>query len=123
LVGFSSPFNIVDRREIAAELRRFAASLYRAGKWAYGTSSDLVLTSREAGTSYRLSSAQGVHQGDPLGPLMFSLGFRALLDDLATTLGPQRLILAYLDDIYILSNDPKALEGVQAFFSPRQPSI
>jgi hypothetical protein len=32
-------------------------------------------------------------------PLMFSLGIRALLDHLASTLS-QRLILAYLDDIY-----------------------
>jgi hypothetical protein len=37
---------------------------------------------------------------------MFSLGIRALLDDLASALGPERLVLAYLNDIYILSNDP-----------------
>jgi hypothetical protein len=54
---------------------------------------------------------------------MFSLGIRALLDDLSTTLGPHRLILDYLDDIYILSTDTDALEDVQAFFSARQPSI
>jgi hypothetical protein len=54
---------------------------------------------------------------------MFSLGIRELLDDLSTTLGPQRLVLANLDDIYIVSNDPNALEDVQAFFSARQPSI
>jgi hypothetical protein len=54
---------------------------------------------------------------------MFSLGIRALLDDLSTTLGPQRLILTYLDDIYILSKDPNALEDVQDFLSARQPSI
>jgi hypothetical protein len=75
------------------------------------------LASRETGTTYSLSSAQVVRQGDPLGPLMFSHGIRALLDDLSTTLGPHRLILAYLEDIYILSNDPNALEDVQAFFS------
>jgi hypothetical protein len=55
--------------------------------------------------------------------LMFSLGIRQLFDDLTSTLGPDRLILAYLDDIYLLSNDPKALEYVQAFFASRQPSI
>ncbi|GFZ46026.1 hypothetical protein JCM24511_03760 [Saitozyma sp. JCM 24511] len=75
---------------------------------------DLVLTSRETGPTYSLSSAQGVRQGDPLGPLMFSLGIRALLDDHSTTLGPRRLILAYLDDFYILTNDPNALEDFQA---------
>jgi hypothetical protein len=46
-LDFSNAFNTVDRREIASGLRRFAPSLYRAGKWAYGTRSDLVLTSRE----------------------------------------------------------------------------
>jgi hypothetical protein len=50
---------------------------------------------------------------------MFSLGIWALLDDLASTLGPERLILAYLDDIYILSNNPNALDDVQAFFATR----
>jgi hypothetical protein len=54
---------------------------------------------------------------------MFSLGIRAFLDDLASTLGPDRLILAYLDDIYILSNDLNAREDVQAFLVTRQPSI
>jgi hypothetical protein len=122
-LDFRNAFNTVDRRKIASGLRHFAPSLYRAGRWAYGTPSDLVLASRETGTTYSLSSAQGVRQGDPLGSLMLSLGIRALLDDLTRTLGPQRLILAYHDDIYILCNDPNALEDVQAFFSAHQPSI
>jgi predicted RecB family endonuclease len=49
-----------------------------------------------------------------MGPLMFSLGVRSLLRDLASTLGPDRLILAYLDDIYILSTDDQALEQTLA---------
>jgi hypothetical protein len=36
-LDFSNAFNTVDRREIASGLRCFAPSLYRAGKWAYGT--------------------------------------------------------------------------------------
>jgi hypothetical protein len=39
----SNAFNTVDQRDIASGLRRFAPSLCRAGKWAYGTSSDLIL--------------------------------------------------------------------------------
>jgi hypothetical protein len=58
-----------------------------------------------------------------MGPLMFSLGMPSLLRDLASTLGPDRLILAYLDDIYIPSPDDSALEQTLAFFDERQPSI
>jgi hypothetical protein len=58
-----------------------------------------------------------------MGPLIFSPGIRSLLRDLASTLGPGRLILAYLDDIYILSPDDQALEQTLAFFDERQPSI
>jgi hypothetical protein len=58
-----------------------------------------------------------------MGPLMFSLGIRPLLRDLASALGPDRLILAYLDDIYILSPNDWALEQKLAFFDERQPSI
>jgi hypothetical protein len=50
-----------------------------------------------------------VRQGDPLSPLMFSRGIRTLLGDLPITLGPHQSILAYLVDIYILSNDPNSL--------------
>ncbi|GFZ50360.1 hypothetical protein JCM24511_08117 [Saitozyma sp. JCM 24511] len=97
-----------------------AATLYRECKWAYLTSSDLVVVaSRDMGTTYSLSLAQGVGQGDPLGPLMHSLGIRQLLDGLTSTLGRVQLILAYLDDIYILCNYPKAPEDVQPFFATR----
>jgi uncharacterized protein YfaA (DUF2138 family) len=54
---------------------------------------------------------------------MFSVGIRSLLRDLASALGPYRLILAYLDDIYILSPDDQVLEQTLAFFDERQPSI
>jgi hypothetical protein len=58
-----------------------------------------------------------------MGRLMFSLGIRSLLRDLASTLGPDRLILAYLDDVYIISPDDLSLEQTLTFFDVRQPSI
>ncbi|RSH85331.1 hypothetical protein EHS25_004727 [Saitozyma podzolica] len=44
-------------------------------------------------------------------------------NDLASTLGPDRLIVAYLDGIYILSPDDPVLEQMLAFSCERQPSI
>jgi hypothetical protein len=120
-LDFSNAFNTVDRRDIAEGLRQYAPILYRAGRWAYGCTSSLVLGSPEG--RHIITSAQGVRQGDPMGPLMFSLGIRSLLRDLASTLGPDRLILAYLDDIYILSPDDQVLDQTLAFFNERQPSI
>jgi hypothetical protein len=114
-LDFSNAFNTVDRRDIAEGLRQYAPILYRAGRWAYSCTSSLVLSSPEG--RHIITSAQGVRQGDPMRPLMFSLGIRSLLRD------PDRLILAYLDDIYILSPDDKALEETLAFFDERQPSI
>jgi hypothetical protein len=43
--------------------------------------------------------------------------------DLASNLGPNRPILAYLVDIYILSPKDSALEQTPAFFDERQLSI
>jgi hypothetical protein len=120
-IDVSNAFNTVDRRDIAEGLRQYAPVLYRAGRWAYGCTSSLVLSSPEG--RHTITSAQGVRRGDPMGPLMFSLVIRSLLRNLASTLGPDRLILAYLDDIYILSPDDLALEQTLAFFDERQPSI
>jgi hypothetical protein len=81
---------------------------------------------RGSGMTHMLSSARGVREGDlrgTQGPVMVSLGISALLEDLAATLGPSRLILAYLDDIYILSNGPATLDEMHSFFSTLQPSI
>jgi len=44
--------------------------------------------------SYTLLSAEGVHQGDPLGPLLFSLGISEALTQSKCT-----FTAGYLDDI------------------------
>jgi len=108
-LDFVNAFNESDRLQMAASLREYCPSLYRTAKWAYNTSSDLVLG------DIILKSASGVRQGDPLGPLFFSLAIRPLLQRLQEALGPHYLILAYLDDIYILSLEGSTLDKVFNF--------
>jgi hypothetical protein len=121
-LDFSNAFNTLERRDIASAARTHAPPLYRLAKWAYNNPSDLVMVGHDHSTA-TLSSSQGVRQGDPLGPFLFSLGIRPLLQDLATSLGPDCTVLAYLDDIYILSNSDDTLSDTHNFFSERDTTL
>ena len=58
----------------------------------------------------RLISARGIQQGDPLGPLLFSLALQPILADLAARSGPDKLdlVFSYLDDA-VLAGDKGAV--------------
>jgi len=89
-------------------------NLYRAGRWAYNEASPLVISGND-GLSITMQSSEGVRQGDPFGPLLFSIGARNTLDALQQHLGPGHAVLAYLDDVYILSEEAGALVTASAF--------
>jgi len=125
-LDFTNAFNTAERVDIAASLRNYCPSLYRTAKWAYNAASDLVLG------QHILQSATGVRQGDPLGPLLLSLAIRPLLDRLSTFLGTDHLVLAYLDDVYVLSPAQElasaqgltsTLEKIYSFFDSSPSSL
>ncbi|KAG7527236.1 hypothetical protein FFLO_07136 [Filobasidium floriforme] len=121
-LDFSNAFNALSRTELATGLRAHAPGLFRAAKWAYGSATDLVLSGAD-GKQHVLRSSEGVRQGDPFGPLFFSLGVRHLLESLNRKLGPDHLVLAYLDDVYIFAPDAGALDIAQRFFDKSASSL
>ena len=62
----------------------------------------------------RLSSSQGVHQGDPLGPALFSAAIQPIVSKMSLERSDV-VILAYLDDIYVVG-PANALEQVLCDF-------
>ena len=121
-LDFSNAFNTLDRRDLATFIRRHAGGLYRLAKWAYDNPSDLILGGIQGPPEVILSS-QGVRQGDPLGPLFFSIGVRPIIDNLSNALGPDCIVMAYLDDVYILSTSADTLSDVKEFFEANECSL
>lgn len=80
------------------------------------------MAGQEHGTATK-SCSQGVRQGDPLGPFLFSLGIRPLLHDLTTSLGRDCTVFAYLDDTYVLSNSGDTLNNINNCFSQRDTTL
>ena len=86
-LDYRNAFNTVERPAIADALTEFAPHWLPFFTWYYQNPSDLLcqLTSLSTPNPV-LSSARGVRQGDPLGPLFFSMAFRRLLDQVAAQL-------------------------------------
>lgn len=73
LVDFSNAFNLVDRSAMLREVRFRCPIISKWVEFCYAFPANLYY-----GAS-TLSSAQGVQQGDPLGPLLFSLTLHPLV--------------------------------------------
>ena len=75
----------------------------------YGAES-CYLWEDDAGEVHRILQAEGGEQGDPLMPLLFSLGQHAALEAVRARLLPGERLFAFLDDIYATSGPERTAE-------------
>eukprot|EP00666_Eupelagonemidae_sp_cell4sb_P017976 gene17976-biopygen815 len=91
-LDFSNAFNQVNRAAVLRAVRDRLPQLLPWVHWCYSAPSNLRL-----GAFAPLASAEGVQQGDPLGPLLFALVVQPLAERLAGV-GDLDLAQFYLDD-------------------------
>ena len=89
-LDFSNAFNTVRRDCILEAVSEKAPELLGYVCSAYGGPSDLIFG------NYTIQSAEGIQQGDPLGPLLFCLTLQPLLLDIRS-----EFVSGFLDDIGI----------------------
>jgi hypothetical protein len=100
-LDLTNAFNTLDRTSIATGVSQHLPMLYRGCKWAYNAPAPLLLN--KDGMISLFQSSSGVRQGDPLGPLLFSIGFRKkfeVIKKFASDRGGEAW--CYLDDVILL---------------------
>ena len=110
----SNAFNSVSRSQLLHQVETSFPELLPHVRQMYAEASDLVY---QMESETVLITSEGVHQGDPLGPSLFSLAIHPIVSQLQKDHHNVR-ILAYLDDIFILGEPDNAIDAGLALKHP-----
>jgi hypothetical protein len=123
-LDLKNAFNMASRLGLRGSIIKHNKKLCPFFDWSYGTPATLFITDHENGSIHTILSQQGVRQGDPLGPYLFSLAYRSQLDRLRKAIDQEyrserSLAAAYLDDTFLIipkGTEERALRVVSEVF-------
>lgn len=101
-LDFKNAFNTVRRDHMLTMVKESAPEMFRLVQLAYQSPSHLVFDKE------LIASATGIQQGDPLGPALFCLAIKPLVDSLRSPLN-----VWYLDDCLLAGDPQEVAEDVQ----------
>ena len=99
---YSNAFNCLERKTMLRKVSETASELLPYAVQAYGRPTTLFFG------PHRIQSACGVQQGDPLGPLLFSLGIHEMASGLNSELN-----IWYLDDVTLMGDPQEVLRDLR----------
>ncbi len=115
-VDFRNAFNGVSRDAMLALTRKYFPRLFRWVEWCYANTSILTFD------AWEILSCEGVQQGDPLGPLLFSLVLQEVVKKIHDSIPTLKLNKWYLDDGVIIGTKAE-LQAVLKILSEEGPKL
>ena len=121
---FSNAFNNISRPVFRAEIVRNFPEMAPWVNWCYEHPTELIVSNREHHEI--IESLNGAQQGDPLGPLLFSIALQRIVTGIQEDLKTEGIDLAmncwFLDDGTI-AGTPTAVAAAIELLSNRGPTI
>ena len=114
-LDFTNAFNSLDRGSALRAVRSRFPELERWARWTYAEPSNL------RSGSHVISSQAGVQQGDPLGPLIFSLTVQTVLEELAADTSLD--LHAFYSDDGFLAGPTESVARALAMLQRRRPTL